>query len=172
MKKLSALAFSLVFAVLASPSAIAQQGPPPAPPRGRVIPNLVGSWSLEVSEVSFGDPTDPSEGPVFSEQSSEGEPAVFITDQVGRRFAGYLRLNNEQNQYDKMTGVVTEDGTVSVQGVFVFGESFPDRFIAWGTVTPQPYPRVITGIGQNFEDYGLTLTPAFGTTYFILRRVQ
>lgn len=172
MKKLSALAFSILFAILASNSAIAQQGPPPEPPRGRVIPNIVGDWSLVSSGVEFDDVT----GAVnFFQTSSGGEPVLFITDQEGRLFAGIAESDSDDhpNEYDKVTGVVTEDGTVTIHIAALVGETRANRVILWGNVTAQPFPRVITGIGHNFEEFeNSPETASFGSLYFILRRVE
>jgi hypothetical protein len=171
MRKLSTFALIIVFVVLATAIALTQTSQPAAqPPTVDLIPNLVGAWSAEGAEVGFGNPADPLEAPHFDQFTSRGAPVVYITDQVGRTFAGYFAY--QPGQHDKLTGVVTEDGTVTVQLVTVFQQSSPNRGLLWGKVSPLKNPILIKVLGHGFEEYGEAVHPSFSSFYYTFKKVR
>jgi hypothetical protein len=172
MRKISVLGLLVFFAMSISGIAFAQNnyGPKHAPGAWR-IPNMIGKWSAEIFEVGFYDPWDGSEQPNFAESSVD--PDVFpteITAQKGRRFAGYV--TGQDGQHNKFTGVVTEDGTVTIHFISVSGETVPDRVIFFGKVFPAANnPRVVKGTGVTFET--LISGPAYySTIYMTLKKVE
>lgn len=174
MRKLSSISVIVLLATLACVVGFTQSGEPlaQAPVVGLpgVIPNVVGNWSVQISNVGFSDPANPSSGPGWSSDSSSGKPFLYITEQHGHVFAGYISTVAEQ--HDLVTGAVTEDGTITIQDVAVYNQGTPNRALLWGKVFPLRNPTRITATGHSFEEYGSNSTPSFSSLYIQARKVQ
>ncbi len=175
MRKLSSLGVMVISAVLLSGIAFTQNAHQPEQASTAAaavpIPNVVGSWAFQSEEVGFVGPYDAYTGPNFSTASSQGVAVIFITEQQGRTFAGYV--SGGGGQHDNLTGAVMEDGTITIQLVFVFNEqTTPNRGLLWGKVSPLKKPSVITGVANGFEDLSSGASSSFTSTYFKLTRVQ
>jgi hypothetical protein len=174
MRKLSRFSPIIILAALACVVTFTQGGQPLAQAQAvgpaSLIPNVVGNWSVQISEAGFHDPSDPSEGPHWSSSSSSGQPVIHITEQRGHVFAGYI--STVPDQHDKITGAVIEDGTITIQDVTVYGQSTPNRALLSGNVSPLRNPTRITLIGHGFEEYGSTSTPSYTSMYIQARKVR
>ncbi len=123
---------------------------------GEKIPDMVGVWKGEVSAYVFANVADPEcKAPADITKATcqpqfvpQSQALIEITTQNGRVFAGlYVEGANPR----RLTGVVSPDGTVSVQGF----SPTEFRSFASGTLKFTDGIYEIAGKGHGFDDFGL-----------------
>jgi hypothetical protein len=159
MSRLSKLGVVLISAVLVSGIAFTQGGRPTdqasAAAAVVAVPNVVGEWGGQGSEVCFEDVLDPNGQATFS--SFSAPTAIVITDQNGRAFAGY------QGNGDKLTGAVLEDGTITMQS---YGGN--NRNFYSGKLLTQRIRRAMAVTMNGYEQVGLASIPSMCTASGVL----
>ena len=112
--------------------------------RDNWVPNMLGVWAPESgANYIFDDVTNPNCMPQYVEYTT-AEGYVYITHQTGRVFAGAWNGR-------KLTGVILQDRTVSIQ---VF-EPSEHRFFMTAKIKGSEGKLQIEGYSHDFNDFGL-----------------
>jgi hypothetical protein len=128
----------------------------PSAPAGS-IPNMIGRWTADLSGYQFENVADPDCRGDAGLQLEKCQPLYFagpggsieITHQNGEVFAALWLDDN--GVHHQLTGVVSSDGTVSIQAF----NPTEQRFFIAGTITSTNGTYEIDAHGQIFDDFGL-----------------
>ena len=126
------------------------------------IPDMLGEWTGNLSGCFFDEVINPVctgpdalDNPVCQPWCGEipETSTLRVTRQVGGSFAAvWLDYRYSDPRHHQMTGVVSSDGTVSIQS---FNPS-EQRFFFFGTVTFAEGTYRLDLHGQSFDDFGLS----------------